>query len=129
MHPAVPEESERAGKKLLDAAFRVHTLLGPGLLESVYEKCLCQELRNRHVPFKNQAALAIVYDGQPIDAELRLDLLVENCVVAELKTIEVLTPLHQAQLISYLKLSNRRLGYLINFNVQHLKDGIRRIVV
>jgi len=125
----IPEETERVAAAVLDAAFQVHRNLGPGLLESVYEVCLCRELSNRNVPFQCQAALPIVYDGVRLDAGLRLDLLVADLVVVELKSVEKMIPLFEAQLLTYLKLSGKRLGLLINFNVPLLKDGIKRLVI
>ena len=129
MHAPIAEQVEKAGKQLLDASYRVHTLLGPGLLESVYEECLCLELRRRGVPHQRQVAMPIDYDGETVEPGLRLDVVVDGCVIAELKAVSELTPLFQAQLITYLKLSGMRLGFLINFNTQHLKDGIQRLVV
>lgn len=128
MFEPIPDEVENAGKKLLDAAYRVHTVMGPGLMESIYEKCMCIELSKRGVEFQSQVSLPIVYDGETIDSGLRLDLLVERCVIGELKAVQELTPLFHAQLLSQLKISGLRLGFLINFNVVHLKDGIKRIV-
>lgn len=121
-------EIEVLGKKVLDAAFKVHTLLGPGLLESAYEACLLHELKKQGVSVESQVMLPIFYDGVKIDARYRIDLFVENELIVELKAIEHLLPVHQAQLLSYLKLSNRWLGLLINFNVSHLRDGIKRVV-
>ncbi|MEM6329546.1 MAG: GxxExxY protein [Planctomycetota bacterium] len=129
MHKPIAQSAERAGKKLLDAAFHVHTVLGPGLLESVYERCLCIELAKRGVEFQSQVTLPIVYEGQQIDDGLRLDILVAGSVIAELKAVADLLPIHHAQLMSYLKLSSLHLGFLINFNVPNLKDGIKRVVV
>jgi GxxExxY protein len=124
----VAESDERLAKQVLDAAFSVHSKLGPGLLESVYEHCLCYELTKAEVPFERQAVLAIDYDGVRLDAGLRLDVFVAERVVIELKAVDNLAPIHEAQLFTYLKLTNRRLGLLLNFNVQHFKDGIKRVV-
>lgn len=112
--------------EIVDAAMRVHSALGPGLLESAYEKCLRFELHRRGLHVTAQVELPIVYDGIRIDSGYRIDLLVEDAVVVEIKTVETLLPIHQAQVISYLKLSNKRIGLLINFHVEHLKDGIKR---
>lgn len=120
-------ELEQAGKRILDAAFRVHTELGPGLLESAYEACLAHELRAMGVSVQRQVEQAVVYRGHSIDAGYRLDLLVDE-VVVEIKAVERLLPVHEAQLLSYLKMGNYRLGYLLNFNVFRLKDGIKRLV-
>jgi GxxExxY protein len=107
----------------------VHTRLGPGLLESVYETCLCMELQKRSLPFKRQVALPIVYDEVTIAGALRIDVLVAESVVVEVKASELMLPVYEAQLLTYLKLSSRRLGYLINFNVAMIKNGIRRMAL
>lgn len=125
----IPLDVERVGKTVLDAAFKVHTALGPGLLESVYETTLAYELRKSGLTVTRQALQPIKYDGQQFESGFRLDLLVEKCVVVELKSVETMIPLYDAQLLTYLKLSGVRLGYLINFNVPGLKDGIKRIVL
>ena len=114
--------------KIIDAAIKVHTALGPGLLESTYELCLVHELNKRGLNAHSQVELPIHYDGVTIDAGYRIDILVEDSIIVELKAAERLLPVHEAQLLSYLKLSNKRLGLLINFNVLHLKDGIKRMV-
>jgi GxxExxY protein len=113
---------------VIDAAMKVHTALGPGLLESAYEACLLHELSKRGLKGLSQAVLPVVYDGVKIDVGYRIDLLVENAVVVELKAVEKLMPVHDAQLLSYLRLGGYKLGLLINFNVLHLKDGIKRMV-
>jgi GxxExxY protein len=125
----ISAEVENAGSMLLDAAFEVHRQLGPGLLESVYEACVCHELTTNGIQFQRQPALPILYRGIVIEAGLRLDLLIEECVIAEFKAIEALLPIHEAQLLTYMKLSNKRLGFLINFNVPLLKHGIKRLVL
>ena len=125
----IPEETERIAKQVVDAAFAVHKALGPGLLESVYEVCLCHELGKRGVPFRNQVALPVVYDGITLDAGLRFDVLAGESVIAELKAVEKHNPLFEAQLLTYLKLTGHRLGLLINFNVPLIRDGIKRIVL
>jgi len=125
----IPEETERLGKVLLDAAYRVHTALGPGLLESVHETALAHEIRKEGLAVATQVALPVRYDGLELELGFRLDLLIERAVIAELKAAENILPLHEAQLMTYLRLSGIRLGYLINFNVPHLKDGIKRMVV
>jgi GxxExxY protein len=128
-HRPVPEDVEQVGKTVLDAAFKVHTTLGPGLLESVYEACLAYEIRKSGLSVDTQVTLPVVYDDVKVDAGLRLDVLVENCVIVELKSVENMNPVYEAQLITYLKLTGIRLGYLINFNVSHLRDGFKRMVV
>jgi GxxExxY protein len=114
--------------KIIEAALRVHSALGPGLLESAYEACLLHELRKLGLSVISQVSLPVEYDGVKIDAGYRIDLLVEDCVIVELKAAEKLLPIHEAQILSYLKLSDNKLGLLINFNVVHLKDGIKRMV-
>jgi len=108
---------------------KVHSVLGPGLLESTYETCLIHELRKNGVTLASQLALPVMYDGVKLDAGYRIDLLVDDKVVVELKSVDKLTSLHQAQIMSYLKLSGKRVGLLINFNTEHLKDGIKRVVL
>ena len=112
---------------IIDAAMRVHTALGPGLLESAYEACLLHELRKLGLHAQTQVTLPIFYDGVKIDAGYRIDLLVEDALIVELKAMDKILPIHEAQLLSYLKLSNKTLGLLINFNVVHLKDGLKRL--
>jgi GxxExxY protein len=120
------ELNEISGQSV-EAAMTVHTVLGPGLLENAYEACLKHELLKRGLPVEQQVALPVVYDGAKIDLGYRLDLLVAREVIVELKAVDKVTPLHEAQLLSYLKLGGKRLGLLINFNVVHLKNGIKRM--
>ena len=115
-------------EKTIGAAIEVHSQLGPGLLESAYEACLLFELHRRGLRATRQVELPVVYEGVKIDVGYRLDLLVEDAVIVELKAVEKTLPIHKAQILSYLKLSDKRLGLLINFNVVHLKDGITRVV-
>jgi GxxExxY protein len=115
------------GEKLLGCALRVHRALGPGLLESAYEACLSYELGRARLEHKRQLALPIVYENVTIELGYRLDLLVENSVVVEVKAIDRLTDVHRAQLLSYLKFGGYRVGYLLNFNVKMLRDGICRL--
>lgn len=112
--------------QILDAAIKVHRELGPGLLESTYEVCLAYELRQRGLRVHTQVSLPVIYDGMRIDAGYRVDLLVEDQVIVELKAIEKVLPLHEAQLLTYLRLADKRLGILLNFNVTRLKDGFKR---
>lgn len=126
---AIPPLTEASGTKALDAAFVVHRELGPGLLESVYEKCLCHQLSLENVKHRAQVELPISFRGLAIEAGLRLDLLVEDSVVIELKAVERLLPIHEAQLLTYMKLSGLRLGFLLNFNTPMLRDGIKRMVL
>jgi GxxExxY protein len=114
--------------RIVDAAMKVHSALGPGLLESAYEGCLVHELRKRGLQVANQVTLPVVYDGVQIDVGYRLDLLVERAVIVELKAVDKIAPIHQAQLLTYLKLSGHRLGLLLNFNVVRMKNGIKRMV-
>jgi len=113
---------------VVDAAMRVHTALGPGLLERAYAACLTHELKKRGLKVMCEVPLPVVYDGIKLEAGYRIDMLVEDAVVVELKAVEAIAPIHQAQLLSYLKLSGKRVGLLINFHVLHLKDGIKRMV-
>jgi GxxExxY protein len=113
---------------IVDSAMKVHSALGPGLLESVYERCLVHELNKRGLRTASQVPLPIVYDGQLIEGAYRIDILVEGAVIVELKATESLPPLYSAQLYSYLKLSDKPVGLLINFNTTHLRDGIRRVI-
>jgi GxxExxY protein len=126
--PVTPEV-EKIGKVILDAAFKVHTTLGPGLLESVYETTVAYEIRKSGFSVATQVTVPIIYDGQKLESGLRLDMLVEKCVIVELKAVETMNPVYEAQIMTYLRLSAVRLGFLINFNVKHLKDGIKRFVV
>jgi len=125
----IPPEVELVGKKLLDAAFKVHTNLGPGLLESVYEACLAYEIRKSGLSVETQVALPVIYDNVRIDAGLRIDMVVEKCVIVELKSVDTMNPVYEAQHLTYLKLANFRLGYLINFNIPHLRNGFKRMVI
>jgi GxxExxY protein len=121
-------EEERT-HAIIGAAIEVHRELGPGLLESAYEECLCHELNLRGVPFRRQQPLPVVYKGLQLDCAYRLDVLVGDAVVVEVKAVESLLPVHEAQLITYLKLSSKKVGLLINFCVPVLKDGIVRRVL
>jgi GxxExxY protein len=113
--------------RIIGACIEVHRELGPGLLESAYEECLCYELEHRGIQFARQQPLPVVYKGQRLDCAYVLDVVVEKSVILELKSVEKLLPIHEAQIITYLKLANLSLGLLINFNVYLLKSGIRRI--
>jgi len=125
--PIAPEV-EKVGKAVLDAAFKVHTALGPGLLESVYETTTAYEIRKTGLEVVTQVSQPIVYDNRELDSGFRLDMLVEKCVIIEVKSVETMHPVYEAQIMTYLRLSKVRLGFLINFNVKHLKDGIKRFV-
>jgi GxxExxY protein len=113
---------------ILDSAIEVHKNLGPGLLESVYEECLMEELKFRGINLENQKAIPIVYKGKKLNKDFRIDIFVENEIIVELKTVDKLAPIHEAQLLTYLKLTNRKLGILINFNEVLLKNGFKRLL-
>ena len=125
----VPLEAERVGKAVLDAAYEVHTELGPGLLESVYQVARKHVIETHGLQAESEVKLPILFRGAKLESGLRLDLLVNHCVIAELKSVEKMNPVYEAQLLTYLRLSKVRLGFLINFYVPHLKDGINRLVV
>ena len=120
-------KNEQVTGQIITASLRVHSILGPGLLERAYRLCLAHELTQRGVHVQSEIPVPIVYDGLVIDVGYRIDLLVEQCVVVELKTVRTLMPVHHAQLLSYLRLSNLPTGFLINFHVARLRDGIKRI--
>jgi GxxExxY protein len=113
---------------VVDSAMKVHSALGPGLLETVYLACLVHEVNQRGLRTAVQLPLPVFYDGLRLDLGFRLDILVENVIVVEIKAVDAISPIHQAQLLTYLKLSQKHIGLLINFNVVHLRDGIRRMV-
>ena len=115
-------------KHIVDAAFRVHTSLGPGLLESVYEAVLAQELTRRGLHAERQQALPVVWENVHLEAGFRVELMVENEVIVEIKSVEAIAPVHRKQMLTYLRLANKRLGILINFDVDLIKDGIARVV-
>ena len=119
-------ELNEISEKIIGAAIQVHRTLGPGLLESTYEACLKYELETRGLKIQSQVGLPVIYDGMKIDLGYRLDILVEDAMIIELKAVTTIIPLHEAQLLSNLKLSGKHLGLLINFNVTLLKDGITR---
>jgi GxxExxY protein len=119
---------EEIAKTIVDAAIKVHRALGPGLLESAYQACLAYELRKRGLRVECELVLPVVYDGQQIDAGYRIDMLVESCIIIENKTVDQLLPIHEAQLLTYLKLRDCRLGFLLNWNVTLMKYGIKRMV-
>lgn len=125
----IPEELEIIGKQIVDAAYTIHKELGPGLLEKVYEICFCHELAKRSLNYKRQIDIPIVYDGLTFEERLRLDVLVENEIICELKALETVNPVWDAQILSHLKLTDKRLGFLINFNVPNIGAGIKRFVL
>ena len=124
----VSQREELIAKRIVNAAYVVHKELGPGLLEKVYEACFCHELKKTGLMLKRQVEIPIVYDGLVFDEALRLDVLVEDLVICELKAVEQVNPVWEAQILSHLRLTGKRLGFLINFNVPLIKSGIRRFV-
>lgn len=121
--------AERWSRVVIGAAIRVHSELGPGLLESAYESCLVRELLEYDAPVERQVELPVVYRGQRVECGYRIDLFVDRCLVVELKSVERIAPVHMAQMLTYLKLSGSAVGLLINFNVPLLKEGLRRVVL
>ena len=122
------EELNKISGIILDSAIEVHKQLGPGLLESVYELCLFKELRSRNLFVERQVPVPVVYKGENLNADFRIDLLVEHEIIIELKAVEIILPVHEAQLLTYLKLAEKRLGLLINFNVPKLVSGFKRML-
>ena len=120
---------EEIFKKVLDCSFRIHSELGPGLLESAYEECLFYELKQSGLKVDKQKPLPLIYKDVKLDAGFRIDLLVENCVIVEIKSVDAFCDIHLAQMLTYLKLSGCKLGLLVNFNVRHLKNGIKRVIM
>jgi GxxExxY protein len=120
---------EKVAKQIVDIAYQIHSRLGPGLLESIYEKCFCYELDQRNIKYVSQQKVCIGYDGIQFEEGLRLDLLVENLIIVELKAQENYHPVWEAQLLSYLKLTGKQLGFLINFSVPKIKEGIKRKIL
>ena len=120
---------EKIFKQVLDCSFKVHSALGPGLLESAYSECLYFDLIQSGLKLEKQKPIPLIYSGVHLEAGYRIDLLVEDCIVVEIKSIEALAEIHMAQILTYLKLSKCRLGLLVNFNVLHLKDGIKRVII
>jgi GxxExxY protein len=130
MYAQLSEREEFLGKEIVDAAYRVHKELGPGLLEIIYETCFCYELELKEIPFKRQADLPISYKEKLFfDNGLRMDVFVDSLVICELKSVNEINPIWVSQIISHLKLTRLRLGFLINFNVPRIKEGIKRFVI
>jgi len=123
------EQEQYLSKQIVDALFKVHSNLGPGLLEKVYEACFCHELNKKGISFRRQVFLPVYYDGLNFDEGIRCDVFVEELILCELKAIDIVNPVWEAQLISQLKLTNNHVGFLVNFNVTKIKDGIRRFSV
>jgi GxxExxY protein len=126
---AAPHENDLLTEKIIGFAIEVHRQLGPGLLESAYEECLCYELKQSGIQFRRQVALPVVYKAVRLDCGYRMDIVVDQQVIIELKTVERLLPIHEAQMLTYMKLSGIRTGLLLNFNSAVLKDGIRRLML
>jgi GxxExxY protein len=123
----IMKENDITGE-LIDVFIKVHSKLGPGLLESVYEEVICYELNNRNLKYTRQKGIEVMYDDVKMDIGFRADLIVENKVIVEIKSVELLAPVHHKQLLTYLKLTGNKVGLLVNFNVNLVKDGIVRIV-
>jgi len=121
-------EINQLSSKIIGSAIQVHKALGPGLLESAYEECLCHEFHLQGIHFERQKSLPVVYKGKRLDCGYRLDLVVENAIILELKSCETIDPIHKAQLLTYLRLADLQLGLILNFNAAIMKDGIVRIV-
>ncbi len=125
----ISEETNKISGAVVDSAYAVHTQLGPGLLESAYEHCLLYELKSRALKVEQQVPVPVRYKEVELDAGFRIDLLVEDQVIVELKAVEEVKPVHEAQLLTYLKLTEKRIGLLLNFNVASMKNGVKRIVL
>ena len=126
---SLSKKEESIAKKVVDSAYTVHKILGPGLLEKVYEVCFCHKLSKRKLKYQRQVDIPVVYDETIFDEGLRLDVLVEDLIICELKAVENMNPVWEAQILSHLKLTGKRLGFLINFNVSLVKNGIKRIIL
>lgn len=124
----IPPHTDEIAKAILDSAYQVHTILGPGLLETVYEACMVHQLNLRKIIVKSQITLPVIYKGIEVDSGYRLDMIVDDCIIVEIKSTDGINPVHCSQLLTYLKLTNKRLGLLLNFNVVHMRDGIKRII-
>ncbi len=129
VHKPLTERENWLAGQVVDMAICIHKVFGPGLLESIYSKCFCYELKKRGIFFEKQKVVRLQYDEMVIDEGLRIDILIDRCLVVELKAQEYYHPVWEAQLLSYLKLSNNRLGLIVNFNVALMKDGIKRMVI
>jgi len=125
----VSEERDPVTEKVIGLAIEVHRHLGPGLLESAYEECLCYEFTQASIPFSRQVALPVIYKNVNLDCGYRMDIVVDELIILELKTVEKILPIHHAQLVTHLKLGNMKTGLLMNFNNAVLKDGIKRVVL
>lgn len=129
MYEKLDRNTEKLATEIVDSCFIVHKELGPGLLENIYEVCLIEEFKYRNLECDCQREIPIIYKGMNTGKSLRIDLLVENEIILELKSVERIVPVYQAQLLTYLKLMNKRLGFLVNFNVPIIKQGIKRVIL
>jgi GxxExxY protein len=129
IHKPLTERERWLTSQIMDIAISIHRFLGPGLLESVYEKFFCYELAKRNIPFIRQKSIELIYDNLIIDEGLRIDILIDDLVIIELKAQEIYHPVWEAQLLSYLKLTQKRLGYILNFHVPLMKDGVKRMIL
>lgn len=129
MYKSLTERENWLAGQIVDIAISIHKAVGPGLLEGIYEKCFCYELTKRNIPFEKQKVIRLQYDGLVIDEGLRIDILIDKLVVVELKAQDYYHPVWEAQLLSYLKLSDNRLGFILNFNVPLMKEGVKRMVI
>lgn len=129
VHKPLTERERWLTSQIMDIAITIHKLLGSGLLESVYEKCFCYELEKRNIPYVKQKKIELIYDGLIMDDGLRIDILVDDLIIVELKAQELYHPVWEAQILSYLKLTRKRLGYVLNFHVPLMKDGIKRMIL
>jgi len=129
IHKPLTERENWLAGQIVDIAISIHKAVGPGLLEGIYEKCFCYELTKRNIPFEKQKVIRLQYDGLVIDEGLRIDILIDKLVVVELKAQDYYHPVWEAQLLSYLKLSDNRLGFILNFNVPLMKEGVKRMVI
>ena len=129
IHKPLTGREKWLASQIIDIAISIHRTLGPGLLESVYEKCFCYELVKRSIPFVKQKLIDLVYDGIIIDEGLRIDILIDDLIIVELKAQELYHPVWEAQLLSYLRLTQKRLGYILNFHVPLMKDGVKRMIL
>ncbi len=129
VHKPLTERERWLTSQIMDIAISIHKFLGPGLLESVYEKCFCYELEKRNIPYVKQKKIELIYDSLVIDEGLRIDILVDDLIIIELKAQELYHPVWEAQILSYIKLTRKRLGYVLNFHVPLMKEGIKRMIL
>lgn len=129
IHKPLTERERWLTSQIMDIAISIHRFLGPGLLESVYEKCFCYELTKRNIPFVKQKCIELVYDNLIIDEGLRIDIIIDDLIIIELKAQETYHPVWEAQLLSYLKLTQKRLGYILNFHVPLMNNGVKRMIL